>query len=135
MVVCIAAGNESQDTANVAPAGYDLGIVVSAYDAPTENSSGDSGFASFSNYGGEVDIAAPGVGILSTYPTSDYALLSGTSMATPHVAGAMALYLAANPSASATKARNDLISSGEDNYSGQGGDHPEPLLDLEALLD
>jgi subtilisin len=134
VVVCIAAGNEAQDTSGVAPAGYDLGVVVSAYDASKANSSGDNGFASFSNYGDEVDIAAPGVDIISTYPTSDYTLLSGTSMATPHVAGAMALYLADNPSATASQALNALVNSGEDNYSGQGGDHPEPFIDLEALL-
>ena len=131
VVVCIAAGNEAQNTSNVAPAGYNLGIVVSAYD----NSNGDGGFASFSNFGDAVDIAAPGVSILSTYPSDDYALLSGTSMATPHVAGAMALYLAANPGATAANALSDIVNTGETGLSGMGGDHPEPFLDLVALTE
>ena len=61
VVVCIAAGNEAQDTNNVAPAGFDLGIVVSAYDTdPSDDGPIDQGFAWFSNYGTAVDIAAPG---------------------------------------------------------------------------
>ena len=48
----------------------------------------DDNFASFSNYGPKIDIAAPGVNIYSTYKGSSYAYASGTSMATPHVTGA-----------------------------------------------
>ena len=129
VVVVIAAGNEAQDTANVAPAGYDMGIVVSAYDAD----GGDNGFAWFSNYGKAVDVAAPGVSIFSTWPGGDFTELDGTSMATPAVAGAVAVYRAINPSAGVTKVRNAVIDTGVDNYTGQGGDHSEVFIDAQAL--
>jgi subtilisin family serine protease len=129
--VVIAAGNESQDTANVAPAGYDIGLIVSAYDA---EGGSDNGFAWFTNFGDEVDITAPGVEILSTYPGGTYAPLSGTSMATPLVAGAVAAYYAENPAATPAEAFAAVVSTGEGGYDGQGGKHPEPMLDVEALL-
>ncbi len=130
VVVCIAAGNETQDTANVAPAGYNYGIVVSAYDS----SSGDQGYAWFSNYGDAVDIAAPGVSIYSTWPGGGYEALDGTSMATPHVAGAAALYMAVDGSRTPAQFLEDVTSTGESGITGQGGDHPEPLLNIPALL-
>ena len=137
VVVCIAAGNEAQDTNNVAPAGFDLGIVVSAYDTdPSDNGPIDQGFAWFSNYGTAVDIAAPGTSIYSTYPGGNYEYLDGTSMATPHVAGAVAAFLAFAPEdITVAEVREALISSAEQNYLGQGGDHPEPLLNFAALME
>jgi subtilisin len=130
IVVCIAAGNDTTDTAGFIPAGYDLGVVVSAYDSY----GGDNGFAYFSNYGDEVDIAAPGMTITSTYPDGDYAALSGTSMATPHVAGAAAAYVAKYPELSPAEVITDMLSSAEDGFTGQGGNNPEPLLDVGALV-
>src|SRR5690606_9048940 len=69
--------------------------------------------ASFSNYGTCVDILAPGVAITSASPSSNSATasMSGTSMATPHVAGAAALYLAANPGATPAQVMNALKSN------------------------
>lgn len=67
--------------------------------------------AGFSNYGKRVDLVAPGVGIVSTYPGNNYQYMDGTSMATPFVAGAAALLRSAFPQAKAIDIKNALISS------------------------
>ena len=72
----------------------------------------DDTFADFSNYGADVDLIAPGVCILSTWKGSGYNTISGTSMASPHVAGAAALYKAGNPGASPTQVKSALQNGG-----------------------
>jgi hypothetical protein len=67
--------------------------------------------ASFSDYGGDVEIAAPGVFILSTWPGDQYVYLSGTSMASPQVAGAAALMVAQNPAATVSELRARLLAT------------------------
>jgi subtilisin family serine protease len=95
VVYALAAGNDNRDACNTSPSRTAEGITVGA----TTNSDAR---ASFSNYGGCVDIFAPGHNITSSWHTSDAdnKTISGTSMATPHIAGIVALYLATNPNAS-----------------------------------
>lgn len=106
-----AAGNSGRniDLYPVYPASFNLPnvITVAAIDS-------NGARASFSNYGeNTVDIAAPGVAILSTTPTktngSGYSTRSGTSMAAPHVAGAAALYASLNPCATAQQIKTAIL--------------------------
>src|SRR5919205_2076860 len=118
----VAAGNAHTDASIFSPANNPNVIAVSAI-ADSDGKCGgmgsstsygrDDSFASFSNYGSTVDMAAPGVHILSTYKGKSYTYMSGTSMAVPHVVGAAALYKATvNPSASPSVVESALQSQG-----------------------
>lgn len=102
IVMCVAAGNNGRNASNYSPARVSTAITVGASGAhPTLGTNYDA-YASYSNYGSIVDIFAPGSSITSAWFTSTTAVntISGTSMATPHVAGVAALYKSKNPGAS-----------------------------------
>jgi subtilisin family serine protease len=106
VTIAVAAGNSNANACNSSPA--------RAVNAITTGSTTTSDArSSFSNFGTCLDIFAPGSGILSAWFTSNTATatLSGTSMASPHVAGVAALYKQANPSASSTTIRNAIVNN------------------------
>ncbi len=107
-----AAGNSGQNIDEIPqyPAAYTLAnmLKVAAIDR-------EGNLAYFSNYGARlVDVAAPGVDILSTVPGNQYASYSGTSMATPHVSGVAALYLSNHPNASVAEVKAAIIGGGRE---------------------
>jgi subtilisin family serine protease len=142
VTLVVAAGNETDNAANHVPAAFDEAITVSALAdfngqagggaASTCRADEDDTLANFSNYGADVDIIAPGVCIYSTWKGAAYNTISGTSMASPHVAGAAALYKANNPSASPAQVKQALINAGTTNWNNVD-DHDsikEPLLNV-----
>jgi subtilisin family serine protease len=115
-------------TPNEAAATYDSVISVTAI-------SNDGGLAYYSNIGPEsVDIAAPGTGIISTIPNKSYAVYSGTSMATPHVTGAIALYAAQHPGTSASDIRSAILGSVQTSTYLDGRIGTSGRLDVSAAL-
>lgn len=142
----VAAGNEDDNADNYSPGGFDNVLSVSALAdfnglpgggaAPTCRTDLDDTLADFSNWGPEIDIAAPGVCILSTYPLEKGGVgtISGTSMASPHAAGALALLASADKPGSAAAVYglyDQVTSAGNLNWTDDSGDEiQEPLLDV-----
>ena len=119
IVIVAAAGNEDGGPV-IYPARYNSVVAVSA-------TTDTDALASFSSVGPEVELAAPGKDIYSTYKYGGYYTKSGTSMASPHVAGTAALVLAANPGWSSGQVRlrlqdtaDDLGPAGKDSSFGYG---------------
>lgn len=122
----VAAGNENTRACTKSPASTPSAITVGS----TTNSDSRS---SFSNFGDCVDIFAPGSNITAAWHTSDSATntISGTSMASPHVAGAVALFLANNPGATTGDVESALLGTAvEGRVSGPGAGSPNLLLNV-----
>jgi subtilisin family serine protease len=160
VTMVVAAGNNRNDARFNIPASYDEVITVSALadydgqaggdgnppngcgsaDGVNAGRQGDDAFANFSDFGRDVDLIAPGVCVLSTLPNNRFGRMTGTSMATPHVAGGAALYYLseqnrghARPTTREVKAA--LIAAGNDSWR-QGTDldkFHEPLLDVSSF--
>lgn len=105
----VAAGNNAtnNDTTATYPANYNLGNIISVASMTNLD-----GLSSFSNYGAtKVHIGAPGSSIASTLPGNQYGYMSGTSMATPHVAGVAALLWTQRPTLKASQVKSILLST------------------------
>ncbi|MBN6053486.1 S8 family serine peptidase, partial [Nonomuraea sp. RK-328] len=123
----VAAGNESEDGVSF-PACVSSAVAVGAND-------GNDVIAGFSNRGELVDLFAPGVDIESPVPDNQKAVHSGTSMATPHVTGALALLKAQSPGTPMTDLIAKLTSTGRPYaYRANGKDVVTPRLDVLAAL-
>jgi thermitase len=127
VVLVAAAGNDSTNQPSY-PAAFPEVLCVTAVDW-------NGNIAQFSNYGEHVDVAAPGVDIASTYLDKQYAALSGTSMASPHVAALAGLIRSINPKLKNTEVMDiirrstiDLGEEGKDQYYGNG------LIDIAKAL-
>lgn len=149
-----AAGNEGVDASSVFPASFPEVIAVSAI-VDIDGRCGaltsvatpvgkDDTFASFSNYGPVVDIAAPGVLIKTTTRGGSYTTFSGTSASTAHVTGAVALYESEHPSATPSEIRNAIRifgstpattcdGNGHGYFTGDLDNFAEPLLYIPRL--
>jgi subtilisin family serine protease len=124
VAIAVAAGNSNTNACNSSPARAANAITVGSTTTTDARSS-------FSNFGTCLDLFAPGSGILSAWATSNTATatLSGTSMASPHVAGVAALYKQANPSASASTVRNAIVNNATTNVvTNAGSGSPNRLL-------
>jgi hypothetical protein len=156
ITVVAAAGNGATDASSVVPAGYDQVITVGAisdYDGAgwgdaSDGCSGedDDSYAPYSNYGADVDILAPGTCVVSLRRSDSGDVtrrMTGTSMAAPHVTGAVARYLAGHPGTPPAVVRDvvraagrmDWVIATDPAWSGVADqDDPHRLLDVDALV-
>ena len=132
IIVVVSAGNDKINTDRVVPSFFQSVITTSAL-TDTDGKCGgigphskgwgtigekyrDDTLADFSNYGTAVDIAAPGVDILSTLPGGNYGEMSGTSMAAPHVTGSIAIIKSNHHDYPVSIIRNMLLESGSNQF-------------------
>lgn len=108
VTMAVAAGNENTDACTKSPARVPGALTVAASDR-------NDARASFSNRGTCVDLFAPGVDITSAWLGNGTTTISGTSMATPHVAGAAALYLQSHPSATPADVSTAIVAASTKN--------------------
>ena len=161
VTMVVAAGNDGIDARFVSPAGYDQVVTVGALSdfdglaggkgaavcgGASFGSEGDDRFARYSNRGKDIDLLAPGTCVTSTFPTSSgdaTQRLTGTSMAAPHVSGAVARYLADHPGTEPERVRRLLRAAGRLDWvlaSDPGWDGPSDdgaplrLLDVAASI-
>ena len=144
----VAAGNDGSHVSNYVPASYNEVITVSALadyngkpfggalNTCNHDPQDDDDFAYFSNFGSDVDVGAPGVCINSTWKGGGYKIISGTSMASPHVAGAAALRKSTNPGATPDMVKSFIVNPSNSEALGEGhtdvfGVSPEPVLQLD----
>ncbi|HET6289397.1 MAG TPA: S8 family serine peptidase [Amycolatopsis sp.] len=126
ITVTVAAGNEGQDACNVSPARTPEAITVAASDIQDKRSIFNS--SQSSNYGTCTDLFGPGSNITSTRNGGGTQQMSGTSMATPHVAGAAALFLTANPSATPEQVTKALLDNATPGKISDAKGSPNKLL-------
>ncbi len=130
VTTAVSAGNDNASACGQSPARNLSAVTVASTD-------GGDFRSSFSNFGTCVDIFAPGSSILSAGTFNDTAstIMSGTSMASPHVAGAAALVLGANPSFTPQQVRDTLLNSATGNVVGNPGNgSPNQLLYVRELI-
>ena len=129
-VFCAAAGNSGSYGA-IYPGAYDCTNIICI--GATNSSEGMAGFSQY--HPEEVDLAAPGVDVLSTVPANEYSAYSGTSMATPHVSGGVALVASLIPNASAEMIKEVILSTSRPIPSWKGHSVTGGVLDVAAAID
>lgn len=129
ITVVVAAGNSNDDACYYSPARVKNAITVGATDSNDTR-------ADYSNYGSCVDLFAPGSDIPSDWNTSDTATntISGTSMASPHVAGAAALYLASHPTAKPAEVAKALLAASVSSKVKDPAGSPNKLLNISGAV-